>query len=120
MPESADNFADDSPKDQWTGSTDPRETALLDQLLTPLLEDFSYWFERSYNLLSTEKIDFLSEAEQTTLLDRITTAQKELVAAKTLFNLSGHRVGVDAAAMLPWHRLLVECQGIALRHRRRQ
>jgi hypothetical protein len=116
MPESADNFADD----QASASADPREIALLDQLLTPLLEDFHYWFERSYTLLTTEKIDFLPETDQTALLTRLVTAQKELVAAKTLFNLSDHRVGIDAALMRPWHSLLIECQAIALRHRRNQ
>ncbi len=96
---------------------DPRQLALLDQLLTPLLEDFSYWFERCHNLLTTEKISFLSETEQANLLNRITAAQQELAVAKTLFDLSGHRVGVDTAVIHPWHRLLVECQAIAMRHR---
>ncbi|CAN1213239.1 DUF2605 domain-containing protein [Tumidithrix helvetica PCC 7403] len=93
------------------------ESDLLKQLLEPLLEDFRYWFERSQELLEREKLEFMSEVEQSTLLQKVRTAQQEVGTATSLFNLTGHQVGIDVETMMPWHSLLMECQAVGIRYR---
>ena len=96
------------------------EPELLKTILQPLLEDFQYWFERSRNLLETEKISFLSEKQQIDLLERVKKAQKEVTTAKTLFEATNGRVGVEMTVLMPWHKLLTECWQIATRFRLEQ
>lgn len=93
---------------------------MLRQLLQPLLEDFIYWFDRAQKLLSTESLDFLDDADQKKLLDRLEHALKEVNVAIALFRVTGHQVGVDMATMRPWHELLVECQAVGMRYYRNQ
>lgn len=100
-----------------TASPDPE---MLRQLLEPLLEDFSYWFERSQKLLSSERIHFLTETEQQQLLERVENALKEVSVSTVLFQATGHQVGVDMATMRPWHTLLMECQAVGMRYYRNQ
>jgi hypothetical protein len=100
-----------------TTTPDPE---MLRQILEPLLEDFVYWFDRSRTLLSKERINFLIEADQAKLLARVENAIKEVGAATALFRVTGHQVGVDMAAMRPWHELLMECQAVGMRYYRNQ
>jgi hypothetical protein len=100
-----------------TASPDPE---MLRQLLEPLLEDFTYWFDRSQKLLSSERIDFLQETEQRNLLERVENALKEVAVAISLFRVTGHQVGIDMATMKPWHQLLMECQAVGMRYYRNQ
>jgi hypothetical protein len=100
-----------------TTSPDPE---MLRQILEPLLEDFNYWFDRSQKLLSNERLTFLTEPEQQSLLERVENAIKEVSAAISLFKATGHQIGVDMAAMKPWHKLLMECQGVGMRYYRNQ
>ncbi|MEE3717702.1 DUF2605 domain-containing protein [Tumidithrix elongata RA019] len=93
------------------------ESDLLKQILEPLLEDFRYWFERSQDLLEREKLEFMSEVEQSTLLQKVRNAQQEVNSATSLFNLTGQQVGIDVQAMMPWHSLLMECQAVGMRYR---
>ncbi|MFM7887844.1 MAG: DUF2605 family protein, partial [Pseudanabaena sp.] len=51
-----------------TASPDPE---MLRQILEPLLEDFTYWFDRAQKLLANERITFLTEAEQQNLLAQV-------------------------------------------------
>ncbi len=90
---------------------------LLPQVLEPLLEDFRYWFERSQELLSNNRINFLSEADQADLLHRVEEAQKTLAVATTMFNLSDKKVGIDPMMVMDWHKLLMECQAVGMRYR---
>jgi hypothetical protein len=90
---------------------------VLRDLLEPLLEDFRYWFQRAHDLLSRERLAFMTEVEQTHLLERVTQAQKEVATASLLFQATGHKVGVDVAALMPWHQLLMECQAVGMRYR---
>ncbi|MDX2256887.1 MAG: DUF2605 domain-containing protein [Pseudanabaenaceae cyanobacterium bins.39] len=94
------------------------DSEMLRQILEPLLEDFNYWFERSQKLLSNERISFLSESDQQTLLVRVENAIKEVGVATSLFKATGHQVGVDMATMRPWHELLLECQSVGMRYYR--
>lgn len=98
-----------------TASPDPE---MLKKLLEPLLEDFTYWFDRSQKLLSSQRIDFLAEADQQKLLERVENAIKEVGAAIALFRVTGHQVGVEMAAVRPWHELLMECQAVGMRYYR--
>ena len=100
-----------------TSSPDPE---MLRQLLEPLLEDFTYWFDRSQKLLSNERISFLTEADQQSLLGRVENALKEVSVAISMFQATGHQVGVDMATMRPWHQLLLECQAVGMRYYRNQ
>lgn len=93
------------------------EAELLKSLLQPLLEDFHYWFERSANLLEAEEIGFISAEEQADLLARVKQAQQEVSAASALFHATGGQVGIETAALMPWHRLLAECWQVSARFR---
>ena len=93
------------------------ESELLKALLEPLLEDFNYWFARSAKLLETEEIPFLSDEDQSDLLARVKQAQQEIGAAKALFQATGGQVGIETAALMPWHRLLAECWQVSVRFR---
>jgi len=90
---------------------------LLQSLLEPLLEDFEYWFARSRQLLENEKISFMTEQEQSDLLDRVKQAQLEVNTSKMLFNATGKQVGLDMATLAPWHQLLGECWRVGMRYR---
>lgn len=100
-----------------TASPDPE---MLKKLLEPLLEDFTYWFDRAQKLLSSQQLDFLTETDQAKLLERLNHALKEVSVAIALFRVTGHQVGIDMATMRPWHELLVECQAIGMRYYRNQ
>ncbi len=93
----------------------PSENELLKSVLEPLLEDFQYWFSRSRSLLETEKISFLSDEEQSHLLERINQAQQEVNTAKMLFQATNSQAGIDPATMIPWHKLVSECWQISMR-----
>jgi hypothetical protein len=93
---------------------------LLQSLLEPLLEDFEYWFARSQNLLENERIPFMSEQEQSDLLNRVKQAQAELNTSKMLFAVTGKQVGLDMATLIPWHQLLGECWKVGMRYRQLQ
>jgi len=100
-----------------TANPDPE---MLKKLLEPLLEDFTYWFDRAQKLLSSQRLDFLAESDQQKLLERVEHALKEVNVAISLFRVTGHQVGVDMATMRPWHELLIECQAVGMRYYRNQ
>ncbi|NET84318.1 MAG: DUF2605 domain-containing protein [Moorea sp. SIO1F2] len=95
----------------------PSTPELLKTILEPLLVDFDYWFERSLSLLETEDITFLTTEEQSDLLKRVKQAQKEVNTAKMLFDATNGQVGVELSTMMPWHQLVRECWGVAIRLR---
>lgn len=90
----------------------------MQQVLEPLLEDFIYWFDRSISMIENERLSFMTEAEQAELLSRVKEKLREVQSANLLFKATDKQVGVDVKAMVPWHQLLMECQAIAIRHRR--
>ena len=98
----------------------PDSRQLLQELLTPLLEDFRYWFGKSITLLEDNRIEFLSQVEQTDLLERVRAALGELQSAEQLYNLSDRSVGIDSKLVVKWHRLLLECGGVGQQYRRLQ
>lgn len=96
------------------------EPDLLKAILEPLLDDFQYWLERSAKLLESEEIPFLSFEEHSDLLARVKQAQQEVTAAQTLFHATDAQIGIETAALLPWHQLLTECWQITMRYRLEQ
>lgn len=96
------------------------EQELLKNLLEPLLEDFRYWFSRARVLLETESMPFLSQEEQSNLLERVIQAQQEVLSAKMLFLAMNEQVGVDMAVLIPWHQLVTECWKVATRFRKQK
>jgi hypothetical protein len=93
---------------------------LLESVLEPLLDDFEYWFARSRQLLENEKISFMSDQQQSDLLNRVEQAQLELNTSKMLFAATDKKVGIDMATLIPWHQLLGECWRVSMRHRKLQ
>ncbi|MCS6958819.1 MAG: DUF2605 domain-containing protein [Pseudanabaenaceae cyanobacterium SKYGB_i_bin29] len=90
---------------------------LLPQVLEPLLEDFRYWFDRSQQFLTTHRLPFLEKEQQADLLRRVEETQKSIAAATTMFHLSDKKVAIDTALVMEWHKLLMECQAVAMRYR---
>ena len=95
----------------------PSEQDLLKSVLQPLLEDFQYWFSRSRSLLESEDITFLSDQQQSELLERVKTAQQEVSTAQMLFQVTDGKVGIETATLVPWHRLVSECWQVGMRWR---
>ncbi|NKB17063.1 MAG: DUF2605 domain-containing protein [Pseudanabaena sp. CRU_2_10] len=92
------------------------ETELLQSILEPLLEDVRYWLGRSLDLFESQRLDFISETEQSNLVARVKNALKEVEAAKMLYEVTSKQVGIEISAMMPWHNLLLECQSIGMRY----
>ncbi|HAA28910.1 MAG TPA: DUF2605 domain-containing protein [Cyanobacteria bacterium UBA8553] len=95
----------------------PSEQELLKAVFEPLLEDFVYWFSRSQSLLETETITFLSQEQQSDLLERVKKAQQEVCTAQMLFQATSGQVGVETSALVPWHQLVSECWQVGMRWR---
>lgn len=93
------------------------EPELLNTLLKPLLEDFQYWLGRSRTLLESQSIDFLGEAAQSNLLERVKQAQQEVTTSELLLQATGGQVGVETSILMTWHRLVAECWQVAIRYR---
>jgi hypothetical protein len=89
--------------------TQPPERELLKTILEPLLADFQFWFARSLDLLETEDISFLDCEQQTHLIERLKTAQREVSAAQLLFQATGCQAGIELSTLKPWHHLVTEC-----------
>ena len=99
---------------------DPTELALLKSILEPLLEDFLYWFERAQNLIEQEDLTFLTAEEKQSLLQRFKQSQEEVRTARTLYNATEGKAGIEASIMVPWHNLVAEYWHLASRWRRLQ
>ena len=96
----------------------PSDPNLLKMVLTPLLEDFQFWLERSRSLLESEQLGFLTPEEQTDLLEQVVAAQQEVRSSQSLFHAMGAQVGISMSTVVPWHKLVTECWHVALRNRR--
>jgi len=59
----------------------------------------------------------MTPTQQADLLARVAQAKQEVTAAQALFQATGGRVGVEAAALTPWHCLVSECWQVANRFR---
>lgn len=95
----------------------PGQTTLLAQVLSPLLDDFQYWFQRSLTLLEQGPLQGTSAEDQARLLDRLRQAMAETQTAASLLAVTDGQVGVDPAQVMTWHTLVAECWVVARRHR---
>jgi Protein of unknown function (DUF2605) len=95
----------------------PCDPNLLKQVLTPLLEDFEYWFGRSRHLLETERLAFMSTAAQAQMLDRVIEAQQSVSIAQSLLTITQGQAGVEMAVLMGWHQLVTECWAMSRQHR---
>lgn len=93
------------------------EKELLKTVLEPLLEDFQYWFGRSRSLLESERLSFLTNEEQTRLLEEIKRSQQEVGAAQMLFKVTEGEAGIESSMLVPWHHLVAQCWDVAKRWR---
>ncbi len=98
----------------------PDDQEMLKTILAPLLEDFSYWFERSLAALEKEQVAFMTPQEQEAFMAKIKQAQAEVSATKSLFNATDGAAGVDMKVLMPWHQLVTECWAIAQKNRQRK
>ncbi len=95
----------------------PTDPDLLKNLLDPLLEDFQYWFERSYTLLENERMEFMEPEEQQNLLNRVMEMRQSVGAMQSLVGATNGQAGVDMKVLMDWHRLVHECWGVSMKHR---
>lgn len=95
----------------------PAEPELIKALLEPLLDDFQHWFSRSQTLLGSERLTFITEAEQQDVLDRVIEAQKSVSVMQSLLSATGGQAGVDMQVLMGWHKLVHECWGLSSQHR---
>ncbi len=93
------------------------EPTLLAQVLSPLLDDFQYWFQRSLTLLEKGPLLGIHADDQANLLDRVREAMAETQTAASLLAITKGQVGVDPAQVMTWHTLVAECWVVARRHR---
>lgn len=96
------------------------DSDLLKQLLTPLLDDFEYWFDRSHTRLSSEPLIGTAPDDQAALLVEVQQAQQAVVAARSLLNVTDGQAGIDTQVLLQWHKLVTECWRVARLHRQSQ
>lgn len=95
----------------------PQETTLLAQVLSPLLDDFQYWFQRSLSLLDQGPLQGTSTDDQNQLRLRLREAMAETQTAAALLAATDGQVGVEPAQVMTWHALVAECWQVARRHR---
>jgi hypothetical protein len=94
-------------------SEDP---TLLEQVLSPLLDDFQFWFSRSLERLE-QPIACLAPKQQADLSKRLQTALGEIRTAATLLKATDGQAGVEATQVMKWHGLVAECWSVARRLR---
>jgi hypothetical protein len=80
---------------------------LLDQLLGSLLVDFDFWFDRGLLLLQHCPESVMASGQQEALAERLSTARKELIAARSLRSAAPVSMALDMQAMAPWHQLVL-------------
>jgi hypothetical protein len=102
---------------EFMPSSNLPESELLQSVLKPLLDDFQYWFSRSSHLLENEDISFLSQQQQSELLQRVQQAQQGVRSAQVMFQATGGQVGIEMSVLMPWHQLLTECWQVSTHFR---
>ncbi|MEO1093518.1 MAG: DUF2605 domain-containing protein [Cyanobacteria bacterium J06638_28] len=94
---------------QFPDSSNKSDQPLIKTILEPLLDDFQYWFSQSEELLTSEKATCMVAQEREGLLNRISTAQKEVATARTLLLATAGQAGVEASMVTHWHQLVGQC-----------
>ncbi|MEB3171099.1 MAG: DUF2605 family protein [Synechococcaceae cyanobacterium] len=86
----------------------PDPAALLEEVLTPLLQDFQESFERGQRLLAHCPERVMDRRKQETFRSRLEEAQAQLSAARALRAATPAPMALEMATIAPWHELLVE------------
>ena len=90
---------------------------LLDQLLDPLLDDFSMWFARGQVLLEHCPDSVMPAPERHAMAEELEISIKALMAARALRAAAPVSMALDLQAMAPWHRLVMRCWALSAQMR---
>ena len=94
-------------------STNGDAGALLEELLTSLLNDFEHWFQRGEQLLQECPDAVMSPDERQILAIRLRDATKTIAATRSLMAASSEPMAISMDAMQPWHALVTEVWALA-------
>lgn len=86
----------------------PDPAALLEEVLTPLLQDFDESFQRGLQLLEHCPDRVMAPEHRLAFRERLEEAQAQLRAARALRAATPAPMALDMATISPWHELLVE------------
>ena len=86
----------------------PDPAALLEEVLTPLLQDFADSFAHGQRLLMHCPEQVMAAERQEVFRQRLTEAQGQLGAARALRAATPAPMALEMATIAPWHELLVE------------
>jgi hypothetical protein len=86
----------------------PDPAALLEEVLTPLLQDFDESFQRGLLLLDHCPDRVMVPERRLAFRERLEEAQAQLRAARALRAATPAPMALDMATISPWHELLVE------------
>jgi hypothetical protein len=91
----------------------PDPAALLEQVLTPLLQDFEESFQRGLLLLEHCPDRVMPPERRAAFRERLEEAQAQLRAARALRAATPAPMALEMATITPWHELLVEVWGLS-------
>ena len=94
-------------------STNRDASALLDELLASLLDDFEHWFQRGEELLQACPDAVMSVEERQQMEIRLQDGKKAIVATRALVAASTQPMAVSMEVMNPWHGLVTEVWALA-------
>ena len=89
--------------------------ALLESLLDSLLNDFNHWFKRGQELIEACPDSVMSMDEREAMKVRIDEGLKAIAATRSLVNATPAAMAISMEAMTPWHQLVMEVWGLAVR-----
>ena len=89
--------------------------ALLESLLDSLLNDFNHWFKRGQELIEACPDSVMSLDEREAMKVRIDEGLKAIAATRSLINATPAAMAISMEAMTPWHQLVMEVWGLAVR-----
>jgi hypothetical protein len=91
----------------------PDPAALLEEVLTPLLQDFDESFQRGLLLLEHCPDRVMPAERRLAFRERLEEAQAQLRAARALRAATPAPMALEMATITPWHELLVEVWGLS-------
>ena len=101
---------------QHVGESTNREAgALLDELLSSLLDDFEHWFQRGEELLRACPDEVMPRQERQRMEERLQEGKKAIAATRSLVAASTQPMAVSMEVMNPWHGLVTEVWALAAR-----
>ena len=89
--------------------------ALLASLLDSLLNDFNHWFKRGQELLVACPDSVMTLEEREAMGVRLEEGLQAITATRALVNATPVAMAISMEAMTPWHQLVIEVWGLAVR-----